>query len=247
MSGSKIPLPLHDRVEAPPDTGSQLGSKPCSREQHTIELDIVSDVVCPWCYVGKRRLERAIAMLSPGVRVNVTWRPYELNPWLPPEGMDRQEYRRAKFGSIERSRALDARLIAAGDAEGIAFDFERIGRTPNTRNAHRLIWLAQRAGKQDTLVEALFRAYFVQGTDVGDLDALVAIAESAGLNASDARQFLSGNEGRTEIEAEEDRYRALGIDGVPSFLVADQVIFSGAGDPRLLADAIQSAAPMQSK
>jgi len=247
VSRSKIPLPLHDPVEASPKTESQWTPKPGSNEQHTIELDIVSDVVCPWCYVGKRRIERAIAMLPPAVQVNVTWRPYELNPWLPPEGMDRQEYRRVKFGSIERSRALDARLVAAGEVEGIPFDFERIGRTPNTRNAHRLIWLAQRAGQQDAVVETLFRAYFVQGIDVGDLDALVALAESAGLNASDARQFLAGNEGRAEIEAEEDRYRALGIDGVPSFLVADQVIFSGAGDPRLLADAIQSATATQSK
>lgn len=247
MSRSKIPLPLHDRVEASPDTGNQWVPKLGSQEEHIIDLDIVSDVVCPWCYVGKRRVERAIAMLSPGVRVNVTWRPYELNPWLPPEGMDRQEYRRAKFGSIERSRALDARLIAAGEAEGIAFDFERIGRTPNTRNAHRLIWLAQRAGTQDAVVEALFRAYFVQGIDLGDPDAMVSIAESAGLNASDARQLLSGNEGRIEVQAEEDHYRALSIDGVPSFLIADQVIFSGAGDPRLLADAIQSAAATQFK
>ena len=247
MSRSKIPLPLHERVEASPDTGSARVAKLDSHGQRVIDLDIVSDVVCPWCYVGKRRVERAIAMLSPGVRVNVTWRPYELNPWLPPEGMDRQEYRRAKFGSIERSRALDSRLVAAGEAEGIPFDFERIGRTPNTRNAHRLTWQAQRQGKQDAVVEALFRAYFVEGADVGDPDALVGIAQSSGLNGSDIRQFLSGDEGCTEVQAEEDRYRALGIDGVPSFLAGDQVIFSGAGDPQLLADAIQSSGAAQSK
>lgn len=241
MSRSKIQLPVHDEAAGAAPAGRSL-SFPDDAAPRVVDLDVVSDVGCPWCYVGKRRLEQAIAMLSPRITVNVVWRPYELNPWLPPEGMDRQEYRAAKFGSIERSRALDARLIAAGAAEGIPFDFEKIRRTPNTRDAHRLLWLAQRLGKQDAVAEALFRAYFVEGLDVGNSNTLVTIARAADLDSRDIAAFLSGEEGRPEVQAEEDRFRALDIDGVPSFVANGQVIFSGAGDPRLLADAIQTTA-----
>ncbi|HEY2586732.1 MAG TPA: DsbA family oxidoreductase [Tepidisphaeraceae bacterium] len=240
MSRSKAQLPIHED-EAGTLPAARHASVPDDAARRVIDLDVVSDVVCPWCYVGKLRLEKAIAMLSPRIRVNVVWRPYELNPWLPPDGMDRQEYRAAKFGSIERSRTLDARLTAAGAVEGIAFDFEKIQRTPNTRQAHRLLGLARRLGKQDAVAEALFRAFFIEGLDVGDLDMLVAIARAAGLDPNQVIAVLSGDEGRAEVQAEEDRFRALDIDGVPSFVVNGQVIFSGAGDPRLLADAIETS------
>ena len=145
------------------------------------EIEVVSDVICPWCWVGKRRLEKAITLLGTDAKVTVTWRPFQLNPSMPKAGIDRNEYRRAKFGSLERSKELDARLTAVGMTEGIEFHLDRIKRTPNTLDAHRLIWLAQKHGKQDAVVEALFKAYFVDGVDVGDPKNLVGIAVSAGI------------------------------------------------------------------
>lgn len=129
-----------------------------------LAVDVISDVVCPWCYVGKRRLEKAIAALDRQVKVR--WLPFQLNPTMPKEGISRREYRTRKFGSWERSLELDAQVAAAGKAEGIHFAFERIERTPNTLDAHRLIWLADQQGVQDAVVEALFRAYFTEGRDI---------------------------------------------------------------------------------
>ena len=133
-----------------------------------IQLEIVSDVVCPWCYIGKHRLERGLAMLKSGHKFDIRWRPYELNPTLPAEGMDRRDYCEAKFGSLEYADQLYANVAANAEADGLPMDVAAIKRTPNTRAAHRLIEAAGECGRQDALVDALFKAYFVDGKDVGD-------------------------------------------------------------------------------
>ena len=133
-----------------------------------LAIDIVSDVICPWRFIGKRRLEKALRLLPSESEIEIHWRPYELNPDMPAEGIDRKLYRTRKFGSWERSQALDAQVAQAGAGEGIPFAFDRMERTPNTFDAHRLIWLARVEGVQDAVVEALFQAYFVDALDVGD-------------------------------------------------------------------------------
>ena len=203
-----------------------------------IELDVVSDVVCPWCFVGKRRLEKAIKLLGDSVDVKVTWRPFQLNPWMPKEGMDRREYRRAKFGSTERWQQLDAQLAAVGAGEGIEFHFDRITRTPNTLDAHRVIWLAQQHSLQDAVVEALFQAYFVKGVDIGGHKNLLAIAQAVGMDRTLTESLLSTDLGVKEVLAKEAKFKELGIEGVPSFVVQGAVLFSGAAEPQMIAEAL---------
>src|SRR6516225_5115308 len=143
-------------------------------------VDVLSDVICPWCYIGKRRLEKAVAAL--GGPVKVRWLPFQLNPTMPKQGISRREYRTKKFGSWERSQELDARVIEVGKAEGIHFAFDRIERTPNTLDAHRLIWLAEKQGVQGAVVEALFCAYFTEGRDISHRQGLLAVVAGAGLD-----------------------------------------------------------------
>ena len=206
-----------------------------------MELDVVSDVVCPWCWVGKRRLEKAVKLLAEGLQVRVHWRPYQLNPSMPKEGIDRREYRTRKFGSWEYSQTLDARLVAVGRSEGLDFNFDGIARTPNTLDAHRLIWLAGRLGVQDAVVEALFRAYFSDGVDIGRRENLINIAVSTGVPAGDAERVLGSDDGVADVLAEERKYKAMGIEGVPAFVVGGTVAVSGAADPQAIAEAIRRA------
>jgi predicted DsbA family dithiol-disulfide isomerase len=207
-------------------------------------IEIFSDVVCPWCFVGKRRLEQALALVGRGraggeIEVRVTWKPFELNPSLPREGVDRAAYRRAKFGSLERSQLLDARLLAAGEGVGIAFAFDRIQRTPNTFDAHRLLWLAESLGRQDALAEALFRAYFLEGLNVGDHGVLADLAEASGVHRARAASLLAGRDGEAEVRTEEDRAYRSGIQGVPHFIIGGTHPVSGAQNPEVIAAAIQ--------
>ena len=146
-----------------------------------LRIEIASDVICPWCYIGKRRLEKALALLGDEVEAQISWLPFQLNPGMPEGGMPRAEYRQAKFGSLEHSRALDARVAREGEGEGIAFAFERMARTPNTRAAHRLIDLAQSQGLAGPVVDALFRAYFEEARDIGDAAVLAGIAAACGV------------------------------------------------------------------
>ena len=146
-----------------------------------LAVDVISDVICPWCYVGKRRLEKAIAACEGQHAIAVHWLPFQLNPAMPKNGIGRKEYRTTKFGSWERSIELGAKMVAVGDAEGIPFAFDRMERTPNTVDAHRLIWLTGRHGRQDAVVEALFRAYFTQGRDIGHRSTLIDVVVDAGL------------------------------------------------------------------
>jgi predicted DsbA family dithiol-disulfide isomerase len=189
-------------------------------------VDVISDVICPWCFIGKRRLGKAIAAF--GGQVSVRWLPFQLNPTMPKEGISRREYRTRKFGSWERSQELDARVIAVGREEGIDFAFDRIERTPNTLDAHRLIWLADKEGVQDTVVEALFRAYFIEGRDISKQQAVIGVVAEAGLDWEKAEALLRGDEGREAIGEAETLSCRHHVDGVPFFIVNDQVTLSGA-------------------
>ena len=205
-------------------------------------IEVYSDVICPWCYIGRRRLEKALAEADV-TDVRVVWRAYELNPDMPPGGISRAEYRTRKFGSLERSRELDARVTAAAVAEGLPIDFDQIERTPNTFDAHRLIWLAGQdpstEGLQDHLAGALFHAYFAEGLDVGAAEVLSRIAGECGLDTARVDAFLASKEGTTEVLEQEAHARALGIDSVPTFVLDGRYVITGAQPAPLLADAIR--------
>jgi predicted DsbA family dithiol-disulfide isomerase len=205
-----------------------------------MQIDIVSDVICPWCFIGKRRLERALAQ-RPQMAVEVTWRPFQLNPDMPADGMPRQEYRRAKFGSSERSRQLDAQVTEAARAAGLEIHLDRIERTPNTLDAHRLIRWAGERGAQSAVVDRLFTAYFVEGSDVGDREVLADIAAAAGLDRTDAAKYLASNAGVAEVRAEDEGVRQAGLTGVPTFALGRHVLFSGALPPDVFAEALGKA------
>ena len=218
------------------------GAKP----RPAARLDIVSDAICPWCWVGKRNMETAIATLAQedGERFEVHWRPFQLNPDMPAEGVDRAAYRAAKFGSAERSRQLDAQVAAAGAAAGLEFRHDRIRRTPNTLAAHRLIALAGEEGGpalQGRIVEALFRAYFHDGRDIGDPAELAAIAGEAGMDARAAANHLATDAGEAQVLAEDAGFRRLGLSGVPTFALQGHVLFSGAMPPETMAEALRRA------
>jgi predicted DsbA family dithiol-disulfide isomerase len=199
-------------------------------------IEIASDVVCPWCYIGKRRLEKALESLKGEVEARIEWLPFQLNPGMPAGGMARADYRRQKFGSLEKGRALDARVAQEGAGEGIAFAFDRMQRTPNTIAAHRLIDLAQGQGRGDAVVDALFRAYFEEALDIGDDGVLAGIAGRAGVTGWPAQQ---NNE---DVREKEERVRDLGISGVPTFIFDRTSGLSGAYPPEQLAQAIREAA-----
>lgn len=207
---------------------------------HTV--DIVSDVICPWCYIGKRRLERAIAAIEGQHDVQVHWHSFQLNPTMPKEGISRKEYRVRKFGSWERSLELDNKVIAVGQAEGIHFSFDKIGRTPNTVDAHRLIWLADQHGCQDAVVEALFRAYFILGRDIGNRQTLIDVVSEAGLERQVAESMLGSDDGMGVISnARELSQRHLAT-GVPFFIINNAITASGAQEPETFLDAFRQVA-----
>ena len=197
-----------------------------------MRIDIVADVICPWCFVGKRRLERALA-LRPDLTVTLSWRAFELNPDMPSEGISREAYLAAKFGGYGMAERLYANIRAAGRDVGIDFAFERIRRTPNTLRAHRLIRLAANSGRADGVVEALFCAYFVEGLDIGDIETLAAIAARAGLDRAEARRYLASEAGTAEVRADEQRARRLGIHAVPCFVFERGYAISGAQEPEM--------------
>lgn len=204
-------------------------------EKH-ISIDVYSDVVCPWCYVGKRRLECALSQAAM-MTSDVTWRPFQLNPAMPEEGMDRVAYLEAKFGSLDAFGRLEEQVGAAGASEHISFAFDRILKTPNTLKAHRLIWFAGQQGRQDAIVEALFKGYFEEGADIGSLSVLTGIAASAGL---DAAEFLAGEGGISEVKAEESAAHRLGIRAVPYFVLNNRYGISGAQPAAVFAGAIEN-------
>ena len=192
-------------------------------------IDVISDAICPWCYIGKRQLERALEELArDGQSFNVHWNPFQLNPDMPPEGRDRLGYRIEKFGSAERAAELDARITETAAGVGLEFHLERLTRTPNTVAAHRTILLAGAAGVQDAVVEARMNAYFCEGADIGDSETLAAIADAAGLPGDAVRDMLAGDNGLEIVLRGDAMARRAGISGVPSFALAGHVLVSGA-------------------
>ncbi len=204
-----------------------------------LTVDVVSDVVCPWCYLGKRRLERAIALL-PQARLSVRWHPFQLDPTVPPGGLDRRDYLERKFGSAEAVAPAHANLATMGEREGIAFRFDRIKRSPNSVDAHRLIRWAS-IGLAETMVERLFRAYFGEGIDVGDRSALASLAAEVGLNG-DTGARLASPEDRDAVTAEVEEAYRLGVTGVPCFIIDNRYAVVGAQPAEILVEAIRKAA-----
>jgi len=206
-------------------------------------VDVVSDVVCPWCYIGKRHLDAALATLSEAGEPlpTVRWHPFELNPDLPPEGVDRRDYLERKFGGPARAAQIYDRVRRAGTQAGIAFDFERIAVQPNTRDAHRLIAWVQTRGDAAGLVERLFRAYFIEGQQIGSQEVLANLAAEAGEARDSALDFLASPLGRGEVAEAEERARSLGIGGVPFFIVDGRYGLSGAQPAEAIVEALRRA------
>ena len=203
-------------------------------------IDIVSDAICPWCYVGKRQLERALAMLAAdGMHFSVHWNPFQLNPDMPKEGRDRAAYRAWKFGSVERMREADARVAQAAANVGLPFRQDLMLRTPNTIDAHRLIWFSGQHGAQDATMEAVFKAYFIEGRDIGDAAVLADCAAQAGLDRAAATDFLAGDVAAKEMRAADQAAREAGVNGVPSFFLDGYGLFSGAMPAETMADALR--------
>ena len=214
------------------------------RTRSAFTIDVVSDVVCPWCYIGKRRLAAAlnrIAQRRGDIDFQVSWHPFQLNPELPADGVDRKRYLEDKFGGPERAAEIYARVREAGASVGIPFAFERVLRQPNTLDAHRLIGWAQRQRAADGLVEALFRAYFIDGRYLGDRGELAAIAAEAGFAAAAAQAMLDGAEGVDEVRSMDARVRELGVTGVPFFIFDNRFAVSGAQEPEALVGVIEEA------
>jgi len=202
-----------------------------------LPIDVFSDVVCPWCFIGKRRLEKAVALV-PDIPVAVAWRPFFLNPWVPREGMSRHDYLTTKFGSVERYNSIAQRVVAAAREEGLTYAVDKISRQPNTLDCHRLIrWAGAGAAR---MKQRLMDLYFTEGADLSDREVLVRAASGCGL--ADVRKDLDGDKDVAVIEAEANAAKNAGIDGVPCFIFGGVLAVAGAQAPEYLADAIRRAA-----
>ncbi|WP_083660189.1 DsbA family oxidoreductase [Acuticoccus yangtzensis] len=206
-----------------------------------VHIDIVSDVMCPWCYIGKRRLEKALATLD-DVTVRVSWRPFQLDPTLPADGKDRAQYLNEKFGGPDRAAEIYARITAAGAEEEIPFAFDKITRSPNTLNAHRVIRWAGIEGLQDAVVERLFQLYFIEGADLTDPAVLEGAAAEAGMDPAMVARLLATDADLAETEAEIVHAQAIGVQGVPCFIIENKYAVSGAQPADVLATAIRQVA-----
>ena len=205
-----------------------------------MQIDIVSDTVCPWCFIGKRRIERAMA-LRPDVKFDVIWRPYRLDPSIPREGVDRRAYLKAKFGDSPRTSAMGEAIRSEGASEGIAFAFDRIAKSPNTLDSHRLIRWSANAGVQNEVVERLFQAYFIEGQDIGHSAVLSEVAGKAGMDGEVVGTLLSGDADLESVEREAGLANEMGITGVPTFIFDSKFMISGAREVELLVRIIDKA------
>jgi predicted DsbA family dithiol-disulfide isomerase len=203
-----------------------------------LTIEIVSDFICPWCFVADTRLNKAIAEVAPGMTIERKWLPYELNPFMPAEGKNRKEYRSQKFGSWERSLELDAQVKAAGKHDGIEFRHDLMTHTPNTLKAHRVTWLAAKEGKATALAERIMRGYFLEGKDIGDLETLVGLASEIGMDAAKVSAFLATDEGTNEVQSMERVNFNRGVQGVPFIIIGNQEI-SGAQHIQVFIDALK--------
>jgi predicted DsbA family dithiol-disulfide isomerase len=206
-----------------------------------VHVDVVSDVVCPWCYIGKRRLEEAIALL-PDISVNIAWRPYFLNPWIPREGIDRQTYLETKFGSAERYAAIAERVAAAAAMDGLVYASDKISRQPNTLDSHRLILWSRSATDPARMKQRLMDLYFAEGADLTDTKTLIDAAVECGMDGDLVRRLLAGDDDVERVEREANSAKEAGIDGVPCFVFGGSVIVTGAQSPDYLAGAIRRTA-----
>ena len=209
--------------------------------QQPVRIDVVSDVVCPWCFIGKHRLEKAMAM-KPDIPVEVHWRPYFLNDWIPREGISREDYLTAKFGSAERYKGNAQRVLAAAAAEGLNYAIDKINRQPNTTDAHRLIRWAGGIRKAADMKQRLMNLYFTEGADLTNHTVLVQAAADVGLEAEDIRAALASDKDVTEVEREAQSAKDAGIEGVPYFIFGGKFAVSGAQAPEYLAEAIERLA-----
>jgi predicted DsbA family dithiol-disulfide isomerase len=210
-------------------------------DQTPVRIDVVSDVVCPWCFIGKHRLEQALK-LKPDIAVEVHWRPYFLNDWIPREGISREEYLTTKFGSPERYKGIAQRVGAAAAAEGLLYASYKMKRQPNTTDCHRLIRWAEAIGKAPEMKQKLMDLYFTQGADLTDREVLVQAAADVGLSADEVRAALATDDGIAQIEGESQSAKQAGIEGVPCFIFNGKFAVSGAQSPEYLAQAIARAA-----
>lgn len=217
-------------------------------DRQTLTIDVVSDVVCPWCYLGQKRLDKAIAAV-PDVDISVSWRPFQLDPTIPPEGMDRKAYMKAKFGDEARLRDAHARLEALGKAEGIDYAFDAIRVSPNTLDAHRVIrWAgAEGAETQNRLVRDLFKTYFERGENIGDRAVLVDVARGAGMEAAVVESLLAGDADSEAVANEAATASRMGVTGVPCFLFEGKYAVMGAQDVSTLTDAIRQIAAAKAR
>ncbi len=206
------------------------------REMDILTVDVVSDVMCPWCYIGKRRLDRA-QVLAPDVEPVVRWRPFQLDATIPPEGMDRQEYLDKKFGR-EKAIEMYTQIQETGEVEGIVFAFDRITRSPNTLNAHRVIRWAEMGEQQDAVVERLFELYFTEGEDIGETSVLLDAAREAQMDVDFIEEVLATDRDIDEVEKEIALAHELGVQGVPTYVIDQQHILVGAQRAEILADAL---------
>ena len=206
-----------------------------------VRIDVVSDIVCPWCFIGKHRLEKAIA-LNPDIPVEVHWRPYFLNDWIPREGISREQYLTTKFGSPERYKGIAQRVSAAAAAEGLTYAMDKISRQPNTLDAHRLIRWADEIGKAAEMKQRLMDLYFTEGADLTNHTVLAQAAADIGLDAEATRKALASDKDVAEIEREALSAKEAGIDGVPCFIFGGKFAISGAQAPEYLAEAIERMA-----
>ena len=202
-----------------------------------VKLDILSDPICPWCYIGKTHLDRALAE-APDHPFVIEWHPFQLNPDMPGDGMDRRTYLETKFGGKDNAVKVYAQIAEHAQAAGVEINFEAMQRTPNTINAHRLIHWAGLEAKQSDVVDALFKAYFVEGKDIGDPVVLADLAEQAGMERAVVERLLSGDSDAEDIRARDAHSRKMGVNSVPTFVIANQHVVPGAQQPELWAQVI---------
>lgn len=208
----------------------------------SLKIDVYSDVICPWCYLGKKRLETALIDSGNMGKAEVHFLPYELNPATPMEGLDHKKHLAEKFGGTHVLDQAHARLTALGKEVGIDYRFDAIERTPNTFNVHRILWLAEKEGKGNEAHNAFFKAYFSEGKDLGNPKTLVEVAVSAGLDKSKVEDLLKGNEFEQEVRGAEEKAYGIGVNGVPFFVFNDKFAISGAQDVKTFVKALEKAA-----
>ena len=205
-----------------------------------MKIDIISDTVCPWCFIGKRRLERALAM-RPNITAEITWHPFQLNPEMPPDGIERQIYLKAKFGSSERAKDIYRAVDQASVSEKLDLQLDDIKRMPNSLQSHRLLHYARRHDKQDVVAENLFQSYFFYGIDIGSIAHLIKIAAESGLDGEDVRSYMESSEDIELVRGHDIQSRKLGVSGVPCFIIAEEYAISGAQESEVFLQVFDAA------